>query len=212
MPKLDAKRIKGWCRVVYTDATFALLIGVLVTVGFLIAGAGVLRPQELAPQGPEVALTLSKIFSSRWGSLGGLLFMMGGTAALIATQVGQLAGWPRLLADAFRLCIPGFKRRFRWKIQFRIFLVFFLITNLIIVYSFGLKPVALVKLSAILDGLLLTPLQAILVMVGLYFVMPKLLSKEAKSILKPHWIFAAGLIVAFLVFSYFCIFQIPYIL
>jgi hypothetical protein len=72
--------------------------------------------------------------------------------------------------------------------------------------------VALVKLSAILDGLLLTPLQAILVMVGLYFVMPKLLSKEAKSILKPHWIFAAGLIVAFLVFSYFCIFQIPYIL
>ena len=212
MPKLDAKRIKGWCRVVYTDATFALLIGVLVTVGFLVAGAGVLRPQELAPQGPEVALTLSKIFSSRWGSLGGLLFMMGGTAALIATQVGQLAGWPRLLADAFRLCIPGFKRRFRWKIQFRIFLVFFLITNLIIVYSFGLKPVALVKLSAILDGLLLTPLQAILVMVGLYFVMPKLLSKEAKSILKPHWIFAAGLIVAFLVFSYFCIFQIPYIL
>ncbi|MFP4620518.1 MAG: Nramp family divalent metal transporter [Bacteroidales bacterium] len=212
MPKKDARRIKGWCRVVYTDATFALVIGVLVTVGFLIAGAGVLRPQELAPEGPEVAITLSKIFSTRWGILGGFLFMLGGTAALIGTQVGQMAGWPRLLADAVRLCIPSFNRRFPWKVQFRIFLGFFMFTNMVIVYSFGLKPVALVKTGAILDGLLLTPLQALFVGIGLYFVMPKLLSKEAQPILKPHWIFAVGLIIAFLVFGYFCAFQIPFIL
>ena len=69
----------------------------------------------------------------------------------------------------------------------------------------------MVQFSAILDGLLLTPLQALWVGIGLYFVMPKMFNKEAAKILKPHWIFALGLGIAFIVFSYFCIFQIPYI-
>jgi hypothetical protein len=81
---------------------------------------------------------------------------------------------------------------------------------MIIVYSFGLKPVLLVKISAILEGLILTPFQALWVFLGLYVVMPKMLSEDAERILRPHWIFAASLIVAFLVFGYFCVFQIPF--
>jgi len=207
----SAERIKGWCRVVYTDATIAMIIGTVVTVSFLVAGAGVLRPQQLAPDGDAVATTLANIFSSKWGSLGGLLFMLSGLAALVSTQIGQLAGWPRLLADSFRICVPGFEKKFSWKMQFRMFLIFFLLTNMIIVFTLGLKPVLLVKLSAILDGLLLAPLQAIWVAIGLYVVMPKLLSKAAGEILRPHWIFAVGLVVAFLVFGYFCVFQMPFI-
>lgn len=206
-----AHRLKGWCRVVYVDATLAVVIGTVVTAGFLIAGAGVLGTLQVAPDGPQVAITLSTLFSSRWGEIGGLLFLMGGTAALIATQIGQLAGWPRLLADTFRICIPGFNRRFSWKRQFRLFLILFLITNMVIVYTFGLQPVFLVKTGAILDGLLLTPLQALLVLGGLYIVMPKLFTAEVYRIIRPHWIFAAGLIVAFLVFGYFCVFQMPYV-
>lgn len=98
-----------------------------------------------------------------------------------------------------------------WKSQFRGFLIFFLFTNIVIVFSVGLKPIVIVQLSAILDGLLLTPLQAIWVAIGLYVVMPKLFKDEAQQILRPHWIFAIGLGIAFIVFGYFCIFQIPYI-
>jgi hypothetical protein len=83
---------------------------------------------------------------------------------------------------------------------------------MVIVYSLGYRPVFLVKTGAILDGLLLTPLQALWIAIGLYVVMPKLLSDEANKILKPHWIFGLGLLVAFLVFGYFCVFQIPFIL
>src|SRR5690606_39277876 len=36
LTRLDAERLRGWCRVVYTDATIALLIGTVVTVSFLI--------------------------------------------------------------------------------------------------------------------------------------------------------------------------------
>lgn len=210
MTSTDAHRLKGWCRIVYSDATVAVVIGTLTTTCFLIAGAGILGPQQVAPEGPEVALTLSTLFSSRWGEVGGFLFMLGGAAALIATQIGQLAGWPRLLADAMRLSIPRFAERFPWKTQFRIFLLLFFATNMVIVYTLGLRPVFLVKLGAILDGLLLTPLQALWVGLGLYVVMPKLFNREAASILRPHWIFAVGLGLAFLVFTYFCVVQLPY--
>lgn len=209
MGRSTAERIKGWCHVVYTDATVAMLIGNVVTVGFLLAGAGVLGVRHLAPEGEKVAFELSAIFSSRWGRAGGLLFLISGAAALISTQVGQLAGWPRLLADSCRICLPGFQR-IRWTTQFRLFLVFFFVTNMTIVYSFGLKPVLLVKLGAVLDGLLLTPLQAVWVAIGLYVVMPRLLSEEAWRVLRPHWVFAVGLVLAFLVFGYFCVFQAPY--
>jgi len=212
MTRLEAEKIRGWNRVVYVDATLAMVIGVVVTVAFAVAGAGVLSPLELAPEGPQVGITLSKIFSTRWGSIGGLLFLLGGMAALIGTNVGQLAGWPRLLADAFRICIPGFQRRFSWKVQFRLFLLFFLFTNMVIVFTLGLRPVLLVQLSAILDGLLLTPLQALCVGVGLFIVMPKMVNDEVRDLIRPHWIFAAGLAIAFLVFGYFCVFQIPNIL
>ena len=105
--------------------------------------------------------------------------------------------------------MPGFGKKFAWKTQFRLFLLFFLCANMIIVFCFKEKPVVLVKTGAILDGLLLTPLQALWVAIGLFVVMPKMLSKEAAKILKPNWLFAVGLIIAFLVFGYFCIFQIP---
>jgi len=204
-----ADRIKGWCRVLYFDATLAMVIGVVVTGAFFIAGAGVLRPERIAPQGNDVAIELSRVFARDWGRIGGVIFMITGASALVATQIGQLAGWPRLLADSFRICFPGLGKRCSWKVQFRFFLVFFFITNFIIVGLFKGRPVILIMFSSVIDGLLLTPLQAVWVAVAMYFIMPKMLSSEARRILKPHWIFAVGLVAAFLLFGYVCIFQIP---
>jgi Mn2+/Fe2+ NRAMP family transporter len=209
MTREAAERIKGWCRVLYLDSSLAVVIGIVVTGAFFIAGAGVLGTEQIAPEGPDVAMKLSTVFSSRWGAWGGFLFMLAGAAALISTQIGQLAGWPRLLADSCRICIPGFNKRLPWKWQFRMFLLFFLCANMVIVFCFKEKPVILVQFAALLDGLLLTPLQAILVAVGLFVVMPKLLSAEAARVLKPNLIFAIGLVIAFLVFGYFCIVQMP---
>jgi len=208
MTSETARRVKGWCKIVYMDATVAMIIGLVVTSCFVIAGSGVLRPAEIAPDGTALAFELSNIFSKLWGKTGGVLFILAGWAALTSTTICHLAGWPRLIADSLRICFPGFNKKFRWSTQFKILLTVFFTTNIIIVYTFGINPVFIVKLSAILEGLLFTPFQAVLVLLGLVWVMPRLLSQEAWNILKPHWILPAGLVIAVIVFGYFCFFQI----
>ena len=207
----EAEKLRGWNRVITIDATTAMIITTVVTLSFLIAGAGILKPNELAPEGADVVVSLSTVFSSHWGAVGGSLFILTGAIALIGTLLAQLAGWPRLLADSFRICIPAFQQKFVWKRQFRIFVVFFFITNIIIVFTLGFKPVFLVKMGAVLDGLLLTPFQAIWVAIGLFWVLPRLYPKDVYEIIKPHWSLGIFLLISFLVFGYFCIFQIPYI-
>jgi Mn2+/Fe2+ NRAMP family transporter len=204
-----AQKIKGWCRVLYVDSTVAMVLGIAVTGGFLISGAGILGAEHLVPSNDDMAETLSRVFSSRWDWVGGFLFKLSGAVAMVSTLVGQLAGWPRLLADACRICIPGFNRKLAWKVQFRLFLVFFFMASMIVVFVFGLKPMFLLKLSSILEGVLLTALQAIWVAVGLFIVMPKMLSMEAYAVLRPSRIFGVGLLVTFFVFGYICITQIP---
>jgi Mn2+/Fe2+ NRAMP family transporter len=207
MDEADAHRVRDWRRVVSLDATMAVIIGIVITVCFMIAGAGVLRPNELAPDGADVALQLSTIFSERWGAMGAHLFVLAGLAAMLSTMTGQFAGWPRLLADCGRILIPGVAR-WSWKRQFRTVLVLFAVCNMIIVYHFGMEPVFLVQMSAILDGLVLTPLQALAVGWVLYMVMPRMFAPGVRSIIKPHPVIGAGLLLAFLVFGYFCVFRL----
>jgi len=206
-----ARQLKSWCRIVTLDAVIALVIGIAVTAAFMIAGAGVLRPAHVAPEGPSVATELSSLFSQRWGRIGADLFMLAGLAAMLSTLLGQFAGWPRLLADCGRLLIPGVAR-YPWKTQFRCVLLCYAVSNLVLVYTLGQKPVFLVKLGAVLDGLLLTPLQALAVGLTLFVVMPRFFPPEARRILRPSPIIAAGLALAFVVFAYFCIFQMPLVL
>ena len=210
-----AEKIKGWCRVVYTDATIAFAIGTVVTSAFVLAGAGVLRLHEIVPKGDgvEMAGSISSIFSLQWGSIGAMIFLVAAVAALVGTLLGQLSGWPRLLADAFRIVIPAVPKRFGWKTQFRFFAFLFFCTNMAIVYVMQKNPIGLVRAAALLDGILLTALQAIWVAVGLYVVMPKMLSKEAYAVLKPSWIFVLGLSAGAVVFGWLTVTEaIPQIL
>ncbi len=204
MTRAAAEKIRGWCRVVYVDATIALGIGVVVTSAFVLAGAGVLRPQQLVPKGDgvELAGNIAAIFAGQWGAIGGTIFLVAAVAALVGTLLGQLAGWPRLLADAFRLAVPAVHRRFPWRAQFRFFLVLFFATNMIVVYVMQKNPIGIVRTAAILDGILLTALQALWVAVGLYVVLPRLLSREAWDVLRPSPVFALGLAAAAAVFGW----------
>ncbi|TWT99828.1 Natural resistance-associated macrophage protein [Botrimarina colliarenosi] len=207
-----AERLVGWRRVVTFDATAAMLVGVAVTAGFLIAGAGVLGANQLAPDGAQVALTLATIFGDQWGAAGATLFLVGGAAALVSTQLAQVAGWPYLMDDCVRLCLPRAVAGWTPLARRRGWLVFYVLFSMTIVYTLGYQPVALVKFAAIAEGLLLTPLQALAMLVGLYWVLPRMFRPEVARQLRPSPAIGVGLAVAFLVFSYFCVVQLPRVL
>ncbi|HOD84194.1 MAG: hypothetical protein BWX88_01758 [Planctomycetes bacterium ADurb.Bin126] len=207
----QARELKPWLRAVAFDATVALVIGTVVTGAFLLAGSGILRPLMRVPKGPQVALQVSEIFSQHWSAAGGMLFLAAGAAAMVSTQLGQLAGWPRLLADCTRHLSARFARIAPlW--QYRLFLSVFLVTNLLVCWGLGTQPVVLVKFGAIFDGLLLVPLQALAVAYMIFVAQKKMLSADAAGILRPGWYHLLGLVVAAIVFGYFCAFQVPSVL
>jgi Mn2+/Fe2+ NRAMP family transporter len=207
-----AQRLKGWCHVLYADSSVAMVLGIVVTGAFLIAGAGILGAEHMVPENNNMAEVLSQVFARRWDRIGGFLFKLCGAVAMVSTLIGQLAGWPRLLADSCRLCIPGFNERLAWKRQFHIFLVLFFCTSTLIVCILGKEPISLLKISSILEGILLIALQAAVVAFGLFIVMPRMLSKEAYGVLKPGWIFAAGLLGTLAFYGYLCVTQVPRVL
>jgi Mn2+/Fe2+ NRAMP family transporter len=205
----SAKELRKWQRFVTRDATLAMIIGIVATSGFLIAGAGILGSRQVIPEGENVALQLSELFAANWGTTGAFLFVLGGTAALFSTQIGQLAGWPRLLSDSFRLCLPRAAKKIPWKHQFRAILLLLTLASMTIIFTLGYKPVVLVKFAAVFEGLLLTPVQALVLFFGLYFIMPKFFRPEVRKTITPHWSIGAGLVIAFLFFLYFCVVQLP---
>ncbi|MCE5269677.1 Nramp family divalent metal transporter [bacterium] len=207
-----AKRVKGWCHVVYADATTALIVGSLVTSCFMLAGAGVLGKLHIAPNGAQVAIQLSELFGSFWGRTGAVLFLLAGVAAMVSTNVCQYAGWPRLMSDCLRIIFPPLLRKVPQKLIFRAFVTVFFFTNMVIINTFGVEPLLLVRLGAVLDGLLLCPVQALIVALALYWIAPRMLSAEARRVLRPGWFFLAGLLVSALVFGYFALVKIPTLL
>ena len=209
MTSQTAARIKGWCRVVYTDASVALVVGTVVTCCFLIAGAGVLGTARQAPDGAEVAIELSALFAVFWGKTGAVLFLVAGSAAMVSTNMCQFAGWPRIMSDCLRILFPGLVTTTNSRFVYRLFVAFFLFSNMVLINTFGLKPLVLVKLGAILDGILLSPLQAVVVAVALYLVMPGMLSENARKILRPNPVILVGLVVSAVVFGYFAVVKIP---
>ena len=155
-----------------------------------------------------MATTLATIFSSEWGATGATLFLLGGAAALVSTNLAQIAGWPCLVDDAVRICLPRAASGWSPIARRRAWLVFYLVGSMAVVYLMGDEPVALVKFAAVVDGVLLTPIQALAMLIGLYWIMPRMFQPNVAAKLKPGIWIGVGLTVSFLVFSYFCAVQL----
>ncbi|MCA9239037.1 MAG: hypothetical protein KDA37_02505, partial [Planctomycetales bacterium] len=137
------------------------------------------------------------------------LFLVGGAAALISTQFAQVAGWPYLLDDALRLLLPAATSKLDRLVRRRLWLCFYLVASMLVVYSLGYQPVTLVRFAAVAEGLVLTPIQALAVFIGLYWVLPRMYSPAIAARLRVGPLIGAGLLVSFFVFSYFCVAQLP---
>jgi manganese transport protein len=95
------KRAHGWIKIMYLDATVAMIIYTTVTVTFYLLGAAVLHQREEIPFGNEVIETLALIYTQSLGAGVRSIYLVGAFFVLFSSLYATLAAWTRLLTDIF---------------------------------------------------------------------------------------------------------------
>ncbi len=94
-------RARGWIRVMYLDATVAMIIYTTVTVAFYLLGASVLHGRSEIPQGNEVIETLAVIYTESLGPGIKTAYLLGAFFVLFSSVYATAAFWTRLFPDIF---------------------------------------------------------------------------------------------------------------
>lgn len=95
------RRAKGWIRIMYWDASLAMLAYTSMTVMFYLLGAAVLHRQGLVPDGKDVIHTLGNMYTQSLGPWARSLFVLGAVVVLYSTVLAALGAWTRMFSDAF---------------------------------------------------------------------------------------------------------------
>lgn len=150
-----AKRAEGWIKVMRLDVLVSWIICTLCTVSFYIIGAAVLHPQGLVPEGNDMIITLSRMYSDTMGTWGYWVFLVGAFFVLYSTLVASTASVPRLWANT--LSILGF---YDWKnVATRLRLIRIMTIGMPIIWAASFlvvqSPVLMVQIGGVASGIFL---------------------------------------------------------
>ncbi|MBW6392107.1 Nramp family divalent metal transporter [Billgrantia antri] len=101
-PKPQETRVahaRGWIRAMSVTAALGVVGGLVVIFSFLVLGAELLAPEGIMPEGPEVAVDLTRIFSEVWGEVGRYVLLAAIVIALGGSILANQDGWGRSFAD-----------------------------------------------------------------------------------------------------------------
>lgn len=148
-------RARGWMRVVYKDALLSWIVYTLGTLAFYLMGAAVLNPQGLAPEGNQMIVTLSRMYTDTLGDWARVLFLVGAIAVLGSTLWAAIPSWSRmyvnLLATLGVLRWRDTAARLRWIRGFTIGLPVVWAIAFLVVGS----PVVMVQIGGVMTGIFL---------------------------------------------------------
>lgn len=103
-------RAREWMRVMTGAASIGVLGGLLVIFSFMVLGAELLAPAGILPQGTDVAIDLTRMFSDLWGSIGTMLMLSAIIIAIGGSILANQDGWGRSFADMTLILIRGRRR------------------------------------------------------------------------------------------------------
>jgi Mn2+/Fe2+ NRAMP family transporter len=95
------RRAEGWIKVMFLDATVAMIIYTIVTVAFYLLGAAVLYQRGEVPHGNEVIETLALIYTASLGPGIKTAYLVGGFFVLYSSLFATLGAWTRIFPDIF---------------------------------------------------------------------------------------------------------------
>jgi Mn2+/Fe2+ NRAMP family transporter len=90
-----------------TDLRVGYWLSAILAVVFVSLGANLLQPRGLTPNGIDVALTLSKIYTELLGDWMFPVFMLASFAAMFSTSYSVMDGFPRTFAGLLRTLFPS---------------------------------------------------------------------------------------------------------
>jgi manganese transport protein len=95
------RRADGWIKVMFLDATVAMIIYTVVTIAFYLLGAAVLYGKGEIPHGNEVIETLAVIYTASLGPGIKTAYLVGGFFVLFSSLFATLGAWTRIFPDIF---------------------------------------------------------------------------------------------------------------
>lgn len=98
-----AQRAQGWISVMRLDVLVSWVICTVSTLSFYVIGAAVLHPQGLVPQGDDMIVTLSRMYSDTMGPAGYWIFLIGAFFVLYSTLIASTASVPRLWTNTLSI-------------------------------------------------------------------------------------------------------------
>ncbi|MQA86362.1 MAG: divalent metal cation transporter [Streptosporangiales bacterium] len=150
-----ARRANGWIKVMYRDAFLSWIIYTFGTLAFFLMGAAVLNPQGLVPEGNEMIVTLSRMYTDTLGEWANIIFLVGAIAVLGSTLWAGLPSWSRmytnLLATLGVLDWQNPGTRLRWIRTFTVVLPIIWAIAYLLIES----PVVMVQIGGVMTGIFL---------------------------------------------------------
>ena len=119
-------RAKGWIKVMYVDASIAMIIYTIATFAFYILGASILHGLDQIPKGLGVVKALAHMYTEPFGSWALYVMAIGGFVVLFSTLVSWNAATQRIIADflsRFKIIDLKDQRQFRTVIVITGFLI-----------------------------------------------------------------------------------------
>lgn len=92
-------RISSWIGLMSGTAAAGVIGGLIILTAFMVLGAELLAPEGILPEGPDVAVDLSRLFSDVWGEPGRYLLLLAIIIALGGSILADQDGWSRSFAD-----------------------------------------------------------------------------------------------------------------
>jgi Mn2+/Fe2+ NRAMP family transporter len=147
----DSSALHQWIGVNRLDLAFNTVLTAILTAGFLIAGAAVLRPQGLVPHGEGIGTALARIAGDSFGRWGELIFLTGVLGTLFSTLLADIDGLCRVASNALKSSDGDIAARKKW---YRVFLLIYIAAAGVFAAVIP-APVVLLQLTAGIDTVLL---------------------------------------------------------
>lgn len=154
LDEASLERLRGWLGQLTLDNTVAVVGTLVITLGFLVLGVELLRPEGLVPAEDRIAEVLGRLLGQVWGPFGYWFMIAAVGVAFFSTTLSNQDGWGRLLGNGTGILLRGFGlsgQRTGTPFLRRVYVVVLAVVPVGVFLLFG-NPVALLQLAGAIEA------------------------------------------------------------